>query len=48
LRLEFIRSAESVMHDAVKAGEGKEKLEEYFKVLKQKVEDLISYVNNKK
>ncbi len=44
LRLATISEAESVMHEAVKAGEGKDNLEGYFKTLKARVEELQKYV----
>ena len=44
LRLETISEAENVMHEAVKSGEGKEKLEGYFKTLKLRVDELNQYL----
>lgn len=44
LRLATIAEAENVMHEAVKAGEGKDKLDGYYKTLKARVEELQKYV----
>lgn len=45
LRLSTITEAENVMHEAVKAGEGPDKLEGYFKTLKARVEELQKYLS---
>ncbi|OGX05857.1 MAG: hypothetical protein A2Z88_01150 [Omnitrophica WOR_2 bacterium GWA2_47_8] len=45
LRLTTITTAENDMHVAVKAGEEKAKLENYFKVLKQRVSELGQYLS---
>src|SRR3989338_1696475 len=44
LRLATISEAEDAMHEAVKAGEGKDKLEGYLKTLKARVDELQKYV----
>ena len=45
LRLETISEAENVMHEAVKAGEDKAKLEEYLKTLKLRISELKEYLS---
>ncbi len=44
LRLSTICVAENVMHEALKAQESKEKLTEYFAVLKERVAELQQYI----
>jgi len=45
LRLKTITDAESVMHEAVKAGEDMEKIGQYFKTLKMRSDELLEYLN---
>lgn len=44
LRLNTITGAENVMHEAVKVGEDPQKLGEYLRTLKQRVQELQDYL----